>query len=549
MNFSLERPYALLGLLFLIPAVFYTIHCFKSLNKSLTVFYNEKVIEKNRKSQKRMKRNLLLRCILRFAAWTFLVLSYAGFSWGLVSVPVQKSGVSVSCVFDISYSMTALDAPGSLSRLEASSAFADMLLSRMDDCAVSAVLAKGEGIIAIPLTEDMESVRSLLHSLSPEMMSTAGSSLGRGIEAAIRSFPRNSSQAHVIWLFTDGDETDKSLEPALTNAVKRGIPVVIIGFGSETETEVTAGDGVTTVKTALRSKLMQEVCENVNKRNGINFDFFKAGAASYVDATEVGSALKILSSVKTFGKGNDDYTMAYEMQIVNRHKLFLALAVILYVLSFVFYEFNIPTINRKSTLVLLSLTSMLFISCSASLKDSKAILDSTWSWYQGNYNDATEGFITTISEADTNNKDYLKQYALYGLSVTYLMQNETEASLDRISQISKDAPEKIRFASLYNSGIIQQRKGNYREATEFFKKALLVEPSSVDAKINLELSYNQELQRVKEAETEMAPASENQNDVSSAEKSIFNRMKENDEKQWKNQQQDDNKKNDSVIDY
>ncbi len=71
----------------------------------------------------------------------------------------------------------------------------------------------------------------------------------------------------------------------------------------------------------------------------------------------------------------------------------------------------------------------------------------------------------------------------------------------------------------------------------------------MDAKINLELSYNQELQRVKEAETEMAPASENQNDVSSAEKSIFNRMKENDEKQWKNQQQDDNKKNDSVIDY
>ena len=75
----------------------------------------------------------------------------------------------------------------------------------------------------------------------------------------------------------------------------------------------------------------------------------------------------------------------------------------------------------------------------------------------------------------------------------------------------------------------------------------MILPDDVNAKINLELSLAQENQKVKDGKQEMLPSSESDNTESQMEKSIFNRMKENDRKQWKNYDVPD--KNNSVIDY
>lgn len=548
MNFSCDRPYALYGLLFLIPAILYAIKNYLRLKSLAQDMYSDKINIANKNMHTIMKRKVLLRSIFRCLAWLFLVLSYAGFSWGTVSVPVQKSGTAISCVFDISYSMNAKDAPGNLTRLNASAKYASMLLEHVENSSVSAVIAKGDGSIAIPLTEDLEIIRSFLSMLSPSLMSSPGSSLGSGVEAAIRSFPRNSSQTSVIWLFTDGDETDSSLVKALNNAVKNGIPVVIIGFGSELETEITTGDGITTKKTALRSELLKRICAEVNKQNGNRFQFLKTGVIRYVDSTEVSSALKVLSSIKSNSKlenNSNQYTMSYELENVNRQGLFIGLGLLCFILSFLFYEFNFHKIKLHSSMALLLFC---FTSCGTSFKDANTILDSTWNWYKRDYDKATTGFLSTVISSDKTNSALTKQYALYGLSVTYLMQNETDASVARMAEIASDAPESIKFASYYNSGIIAQRKGNYSEAVELFKKSLLVDGTNVNAKINLELSLNQQLEKVREGEQEMTPTSENANDSSMTEKSVFKRMRENDKQQWKNQEQE-TKNNSEVIDY
>ena len=114
------------------------------------------------------------------------------------------------------------------------------------------------------------------------------------------------------------------------------------------------------------------------------------------------------------------------------------------------------------------------------------------------------------------------------------MQNEKNASLERLEQLSPDAPPKIRFASYYNAGLIAQREGDYDKAVDLFKLALLVSPEDVNAKINLELSQSQEIQKAVESSKDMIPASENKETQSEVENAIFNRMRENDQKQWKN---------------
>ncbi len=540
MNFSIERPAALYGILFAIPAIIYSALVYK---KTFSLLMKS-AKNKNTKEYKSIKKRVASRVALRTLAWFMMVFAFAGISWGSVSTPAQKNGSSISMVFDISYSMTARDCPNNLTRLEAVESYALQLLDNTQGTPVSAVLAKGNGIIAVPLTEDTESIKSLISILSPKLMSSSGSNLGEGINAALRSFPKTISNAPVIWLFTDGEESDSALENAIGAALKRGVGVVIIGFGEERETEIYAGDGKTLVKTALRSEKIKEAVRAANKKNlgGLGFSFIKGASAQFVDATDFGSANKVLASIKS--DDGDKTSMSYETQPVDRHLFFIALGIIFFTLSFFASEFSLRGVRET---LALSLIAISLSSCSGEFNESKKILAAVWNWNQKQYTEAVANFTQSLDEAKSNGDETIKQYALYGLSATYLMQNENEAALEKMNELSGAAPNKIRFAAFYNSGIIAQRQGDYQKAAELFKNALLVDPTNVRAKINLELSYNQQAQRAKESERELNGAGEISQDESNLQKSVFNRIREKDRQQWKNTQQE--QKNTSPLDY
>ena len=539
MNFSIERPWALYGIPFIIPALIYSALIYK---KTFMALYKS---SKRRNSQefKNIRKRIITRIFLRSAAWCMLVFALAGFSWGTVSTPVQKNGSAVAFVFDISYSMTARDCPNNLTRMEAAAAYASELMGKMEGIPASAIIAKGDGAIAVPLTEDKEAIRSLLRNLSPKMMTSTGSALGNGINAALKTFPRTISKSPVIWFFTDGEETDSSLQNSLNAALRKGASVVIIGFGEEREVEIMAGDGKTPVKTALRSGKIKEAVNEANKKTlgGQGFRFLKGASAKFVDATEIGSARKVLASLNE-SDGESAASLAYEVQPIDRHKLFIALAVILFVLSLFASEFSLRGFKEA---VAVSLIATSFVSCSNEFNESKKILGAVWNWNQKNYTEAIAGFSQCHADAEENGNEMIKQYALYGLSATYLMQNETNAAMEKINSLSGNAPDKIKFASFYNSGIIAQREGNYQKAVELFKNALMVDPANVRAKVNLELSRNQQVQRAHESERQLnGEASQEESDL---QKSVFNRIREKDQQQWKNKQKEE--KSNSALDY
>lgn len=565
MDISFSRPKFLWLLLLVIIFFIYILRKCKATKKVANFFINKNSSNFANYTADQIYIKLLLRNICRCIAYICIVLALAGISWGSVSTPTQKNGRACAFVFDISYSMTATDAPNSLSRLDASSKYAKMLLNYMQGISVSCVLAKGDGIVAIPQTEDFSSIYSLLDILSPTMMSAKGSSLGKGIDAAFNSFPSSYSKSSLIIVFTDGDETDSALLNSLSKVVRSGVDVCIIGFGSERESEVVAGDGITRVKTALREKKLKEICSEVNKKNqmGKDFSLIKTSHVNFVDASEVGSAIKVIYEIKNITPENgylpidkisnnpqdvqNAFAVSYEVKSVDRHILFILLSILFLLLSVIVSDLSFKKLKNSSTILLLFCSPFLFSSCNTNLSEVKLIFESTWNWYKKDYNKAISGFTETINMAEQNNDELSKQYALYGLSVTYLMQNEKNASLEKLEQISPDAPIKIKFASYYNAGIIAQREGDYEKAISLFKLALLILPDDVNAKINLELSLAQENQKVKDGKQEMLPSSESDNTESQMEKSIFNRMKENDRKQWKNYDVPD--KNNSVIDY
>ena len=125
MNFSIAHPKCLYALLLLIPYVAYMMSRYAKIVKTLG---KEKALNKNFSVLTRYRSSFLLRTFLRVAAWIMIVCAMSGISWGTSFVPVQKSGRAVSMVFDISYSMEAEDGPGGITRREAASSYARMLL-------------------------------------------------------------------------------------------------------------------------------------------------------------------------------------------------------------------------------------------------------------------------------------------------------------------------------------------------------------------------------------------------------------------------------------
>lgn len=541
MNFSCQRPYALYGLALLVPALIISILQFKKAYKNLKFFT---VKDKSSILARRTKNFALMFGVRTFCvsvAWAMLVLAFAGFSWGTYLAPVQTSGTAVSLVFDISYSMNADDASSGLSRLEASKKYAKMLLSHIPDTQISVVLAKGDGVTVLPLTDDRAAVESLIDSLSSNFMSSVGTSLGKGIKSAQKSFPSNFSFKNSIWVFTDGEETDSLLENSLINCVNQGISVSLIGFGTERETKVLAGDRKTYVLTALRSEKMKATCAAAMRKNSASK--VSDVQISYIDATEPGSALTLLDGIKNNSVSESgENGVTYEIKPVQRYSLFLGLGILFSVLSYVITELDPEGIAEKfKKTAALIVFCMLFVSCKGenAVFGAKNILEGSWFWYQKKYNDSVAKYLQTVFDAQNDENPLLEQYAVYDLATTYLVQNENDVALERYRQLENVEDKNIRYAVFYNCGIIANRKGNYEEAARCFRNALKIDGTKIDAKINLEISLMNAEKEIKSKQNVQNQVSEAKNS-STMEESIFARIREYDEKQWKNSEKSEN---------
>ncbi|MBQ5781271.1 MAG: hypothetical protein IIW10_04935, partial [Spirochaetaceae bacterium] len=138
-----------------------------------------------------VKRRITTSFIFNVLAWLCLCIALTSPYFGQKQVTVQKTGIALSVLLDISHSMETRDFPiNNHSRLYASTEFAKAILTKLpEDIPVSVAIVKGEGQIAVPLTEDRWAVENFLEIVSPRLMSTPGSNPASGILRASESFP------------------------------------------------------------------------------------------------------------------------------------------------------------------------------------------------------------------------------------------------------------------------------------------------------------------------------------------------------------------------
>lgn len=550
--------------LFLIVVIIPVIFFINTRIKKYTILFSSPINKNSSKStnfQKRIKLRTFFWCL----AWIFAIIALSGPSWGTKQVEVYKSGTSATFVFDISYSMLAEDAKladtfnlgssskDAVTRLKASEMFTLQLLQNLSGTAVSGVLAKGEGVLAIPLTEDYYALENLVNALSPNLVSAPGSSISKGIETAITAFPPQSAHTAIVVVCTDGDETDSALNQAVQKAVSYGIQVVIVGFGSVNESKIIAGDGKTFVNTALRENLLMQVAEKT-----ASCQYFSASSPSTFK-----NVLQILNNGNNNFATNSKVVTSFKTVSVERHILFLVLSLICLVVGFIFSELNSDffLLKHKSDsqhkmnsssksifflLIVCTVLPFLETGCTGSVNDAATVLKGRFKWQQHDYDTSNAIFLSVINDAKLRKDIMLEQYGIYGLAATYLMQNEKDAALSRLKTISPMASKDILFHTWYTTGIIQHRMGNYDLAATAFKNALRLDGSNIEAKINYELSLKDTKKTVPAKSQSLTGVNDSQS-LSKKADSVFSVIKENEDQKWKNSQQA--QKNTDIIDY
>ena len=131
--------------------------------------------------------------------------------------------------------------------------------------------------------------------------------------------------------------------------------------------------------------------------------------------------------------------------------------------------------------------SLLLSSC-ARVQGKLLIMEGNFFTARGFYTEAISSYLRALAHDD------VVPYAEYGLASVYFALGESAIAMERyraakllLEELNRDDRE-LRHRIYYNMGIIYFEKGEYHEAVNAFRNALILDGSRMAAKRNLELS-------------------------------------------------------------
>jgi len=132
--------------------------------------------------------------------------------------------------------------------------------------------------------------------------------------------------------------------------------------------------------------------------------------------------------------------------------------------------------------------ALLSLSSCARVQGKLLIMEGNFFTARGFYTEAISSYLRALTHDD------VAPYAEYGLASVYFALGESSIAMERyraaklsLEELNRDDRE-LRHRIYYNMGIIYFEKGEYHEAVNAFRNALILDGSRMEAKRNLELS-------------------------------------------------------------
>ena len=182
------------------------------------------------------------------------------------------------------------------------------------------VVFKGEAMVLVPVTEDVDTLHQALDVVSPDMYSARSSNLEAGLRTAIGAFPRNEERKRLIILFSDGEQHSGEAARAVERSRIDNLTVDVLAVGTEAGGTIPMGDDV------LRNSAGDPVVSRVNK--AALRSIAAAGDGVFCDMESIGSLNELYQCLSL-----DERSEGFRFEERGRYRLFLLLTLVALFLS------------------------------------------------------------------------------------------------------------------------------------------------------------------------------------------------------------------------
>lgn len=270
----------------------------------------------------------LTKILLLLLALAFLFVALARPQWGHKMEHIERRGLDLVLLQDISLSMLAEDIKPN--RLVRSRHEIAAFLESLSGDRVGLVAFSGEAQVMVPLTLDYGTVQMMLQELNPGWLMP-----GTNLEAAIRKgmqLFKNSGGAgkySVMILMSDGEELEAEAVTAAKEAAELGIRIYTVGIGSRegVPIPVKTKNGEVAYKKDMQGNIVTTRLEDGTLQEIANVT---GGLYFYANPSEF-QLQKVLTEIATLEK-KDQATDRME-NYQDRYQIFLGLAALLFLIE------------------------------------------------------------------------------------------------------------------------------------------------------------------------------------------------------------------------
>ena len=441
----------------------------------------------------RKKGILFFKGLFFVIAIIFLILACAGPRWGSHYQDVQRKGVDIIFLLDVSSSMQAQDVKPD--RLERAKREITDFLKITEGDRIGLVLFAGDAFVQSPLTLDYDAISMFLGSVNVDTLPVPGTDMGNGIKTALNAFDFKSATDKVIVIITDGEDNEgRGLQQA-DKAMEKGVKIFIYGIGDPSGAPIpdeTGGFKKDKDGNLILSKLNEKDLRRI---------------AEATDGRYVRSVTGDLDLDRLYFEGIKEKTEAKELEsgkikvFEERFYIFTGIAIFFLIIEG-FIGFNL----KRSGLFLIVAA---IIICSGNRGFANENPEELYK--QGHYEEAEKAFIKKDMD---HPKDVRNRYNRGCASFQNSNYEGASAAFRSALKRSKNCKgdKQIRFQSAYNLGNSLFKQGDLQASADAFRHAIKLNPGDEDSRYNYGLALKMiEENKKQEEEKEKQDKAQDQN--------------------------------------
>ena len=426
-----------------------------------------------------------LKFSLLLVAYALLVIAAARPQFGQKEETVKRQGIEVIIALDISNSMLAEDvAP---SRLDRAKQMLSKMIDQMVNDKIGLVVFAGDSYIQLPITCDYVSAKTFLNSITPALIQTQGTAIGKAIQTSITAFGAPESDAgRAIVIITDGENHEDEADRMAKKAYEMGIQVNVIGIGKpEGQPIPIPGTGNYMKDRAgnvVVSRLNEDMCRSIAKE----------GHGIYVRCDNTNSAMHALEKqLDQLGKTEIQTTTFTDYN--EQYQSFALLALLILVVEFFILarqnrtitRLNIFGENKMRRMVLIALLLSPFALPLHAQREAPQIRRGNHDYRNQDYTEAEVNYRRAL---DRNDSSFVAHYNMGNALMRQDKYGEAAKSYaDALEDYEKcRMKDSLALAHTYhNLGNALFGTQNYGPAVEAYKEALRLNPTDNDTRYNL----------------------------------------------------------------